>query len=282
MLRAVREYLVLLAGVMLMALGLDLFLVPNKIAAGGVGGIATILHYLLGLPVGMTMLGLNVPLFMWGLYRLGLPFGFRSLVGTVTLSLFVDVMAPYLPVPTSDVLLASVFGGVLVGLGLGLVFRSKATTGGTDFAAAIVRSYVGINVGQLLFLIDASVVLAAGVAFRSWELALYALITIFITAWIVDIVQEGLSYTKAFLIISNRPDEIAGSVMQEVGRGATVWRARGAYTGAERPVLLTVVSRSEITRLKEIVHAIDPQAFVVVTDVREVIGEGFKEYAPRR
>lgn len=282
MLRAVREYLVLLAGVILMALGLDLFLVPNKIAAGGVGGIATIIHYLLGFPVGMTMLGLNVPLFMWGLYRLGLPFGFRSLVGTVALSLFIDVMAPYLPVPTNDVLLASVFGGVLVGLGLGLVFRSKATTGGTDFAAAIVRSYVGINVGQLLFLIDAGVVLAAGIAFNSWELALYALITIFITAWIVDVVQEGLSYTKAFFIISNRPEEIAATVTKELNRGATIWRARGAYTGAERPVLLTVVSRSEITRLKEIVHAIDPQAFVIVTEVREVIGEGFKEYTPRR
>lgn len=282
MLRTVREYLVLLVGVILMALGLDLFLVPNKIAAGGVGGIATIIHYLLGFPVGMTMLGLNVPLFMWGLYRLGLPFGFRSLVGTMTLSLFIDVMAPYLPVPTNDVLLASVFGGVLVGLGLGLVFRSKATTGGTDFAAAIVRSYVGINVGQLLFLIDAGVVLAAGIAFHSWELALYALITIFITAWIVDVVQEGLSYTKAFFIISNRPEEIAATVTKELNRGATIWRATGAYTGAERPVLLTVVSRSEITRLKEIVHAIDPQAFVIVTEVREVIGEGFKEYTPRR
>lgn len=282
MLRTVREYVVLLAGVLLMALGFDLFLVPHKIAAGGVGGIATITYHLFGLPVGAMMLVLNVPLFIWGFYRLGLPFGFRSLLGTVTLSLFIDVMAPYLPVPTYDVLLASIFGGVLVGLGLGMVFRSKGTTGGTELAAAIVRSYVGINVGQLLFLIDAVVVVAAGLAFKSWELALYAMITIFITSWIVDVVQEGLSYTKAFFIITSRPDDIAKVVMDELSRGATLWSGTGAYTGAERPVLLTVVSRSEITRLKEIVHAIDPQAFVIVTEVREVIGEGFKEYTPRR
>lgn len=275
-----REYLILTLGVLLTALGLDLFLVPNKIAAGGVSGIATIIFHLVGFPVGITILALNVPLFLWGLYKLGLQVGFRSLYGTVTLSLFVDGLAPYLPVATRDALLASLFGGVLVGLGLGLVFRSKGTTGGTDFAALIVRRYVGINVGQLLFLIDASVVLAAGIAFRSYELALYALITIFVTAWIIDTVQDGISFTKAFFIISSYPDQIAGKINTELDRGATIWRGTGAYTGAERDVLLTVVSRSEVTRLKDLVHEIDPRAFVVVTDVREVFGEGFKRLEP--
>ncbi|TEB04317.1 hypothetical protein Psch_04043 [Pelotomaculum schinkii] len=265
-------------GVLLVALGLDMFLIPNKIAAGGVSGIATILHYLVGAPVGAAILALNIPLFAMGIYRLGLRFGFRSLYGTITLSLAVDLLAPALPVPTNDILLASLFGGVLTGLGMGLVFRHRGTTGGTDLAAAVLRTYTGVNIGQLLFLVDGAVVLAAGVAFRSAELAMYALITIFITAWLIDVVQEGISYAKAFLIISERPDEIAEAILAGLDRGATAWPAQGVYTGARREVLLSVVDRAEVTRLKEIVHGVDPRAFVILADVHEVLGEGFKEY----
>lgn len=275
---AIFEFLGVTTGVFLLALGLDLFLVPNKIAAGGVSGIATILHYLLGLPVGMTMLALNVPLFLLGIYRLGLKFGFRSLYGTISLSLFVDGLAPYLPVATRDPLLAGAFGGALVGLGLGIVFRYRGTTGGTDLAAAILRTYTGANVGQLLFLVDGLVVLAAGFTFHSWELAMYALITIFITAWLVDLVQEGISYTKAFWIISEESDRIARSVIKDLNRGATALKGRGMYTGRPREVLLVVVNRAEVTRLKDLVYEIDPRAFIILADVHEVLGEGFKQY----
>ncbi|MEW5898067.1 MAG: YitT family protein [Bacillota bacterium] len=275
---AIFEFLGVTTGVFLLALGLDLFLVPNKIAAGGVSGIATIVHYLLGLPVGMTMLALNVPLFLLGTYRLGLKFGFRSLYGTISLSLFVDALAPYLPVATRDPLLASAFGGALVGLGLGIVFRYRGTTGGTDLAAAILRTYTGANVGQLLFLVDGLVVLAAGFTFHSWELAMYALITIFITAWLVDLVQEGISYTKAFWIISEESDRIARSVIKDLNRGATALKGRGMYTGRPREVLLVVVNRAEVTRLKDLVYEIDPRAFIILADVHEVLGEGFKQY----
>ncbi len=276
--RALGEFWGVTSGVLLIALGLDLFLVPNKIAAGGVSGIATVLHYLTGVPVGMTMLALNIPLFLLGIYRLGLKFGFRSLYGTVSLSFLVDVLAPYLPVATRDPLLASVFGGVLVGLGLGIVFRYRGTTGGTDLAAAILRTYTGANVGQLLFLVDGLVVLSAGFTFRSWELAMYALITIFVTAWLVDLVQEGISYTKAFFIISTRSDQIAQSVIKDLNRGATALKARGVYTGSPREVLLVVVNRTEVTRLKDLVYEIDPRAFMILADVHEVLGEGFKQY----
>lgn len=272
------EFIWVSVGVVLTALGLILFLVPNKIAAGGVSGVATILHYVIGSPVGLTMLALNVPLFAMGIYRLGLTFGFRSLYGTISLSLVVDFMDPFLPVPTQDPLLASLYGGVLVGLGLGLVFRFRGTTGGTDLAAAILRTYTGVNIGQLLFLVDATVVLAAGFVFHSWELALYALITIFITAWVIDLVQEGISYAKAFFIISDRVDVIAGRVLRELGRGATALKGRGMYTGTDREVLLTVVNRAEVSRLKEMVYETDPGAFVILADVREVLGEGFKEW----
>lgn len=271
----------LTGGTVLIALGLDMFLVPNKIAAGGVSGMATVLHYTLGLPVGMTMLALNVPLFIMGIYRLGLSFGLRSLYGTVALSVLVDLMAPFLPVPTYDMLLATLYGGVLCGLGLGLVFRYRGTTGGTDLAAAILRTYTGVNIGQLLFLIDASVVVTAGITFRSWELSMYALVTIFITAWVIDLVQEGVSYAKAFLIFSERVDEIVPVVLNELNRGITALHGRGLYTGKERDVLLVVVNRSEVSRLKEIVYEIDRRAFVVLTDVREVLGEGFKEFRSR-
>lgn len=272
------EFLWVTIGVVLTALGLVLFLIPNKIAAGGVSGIATILHYAIGSPVGLTMLALNVPLFAMGIYRLGLTFGFRSLYGTLSLSLVIDFFSVYLLVPTYDPLLASLFGGLLVGLGLGMVFRFRGTTGGTDLAAAILRTYTGINIGQLLFLVDATVVLMAGFVFHSWELALYALITIFITAWVIDMVQEGISYAKAFLIISGSTDIIADKVLKELGRGATALKGRGLFTDTEREVILAVVNRSEVSLLKEMVYEIDPRAFVILTDVREVLGEGFKEY----
>lgn len=268
-------------GVVLIALGLDLFLIPNKIAAGGVSGAATILHYVTGVPVGAAMLALNLPLFAMGIYRLGLRFGFRSLYGTVALSLAVDLLAPFLPVPTHDILLAGLFGGVLTGLGLGLVFRFNGTTGGTDLAAAVLRTYTGANIGQLLFLVDATVVVAAGLAFKSAELAMYALITVFVTAWLIDLVQGGFSYAKAFLIISDRSPEIAAAIVSEIDRGATSWPGRGVYTGREKDILLSVVNRSEVTRLKEIVYKIDQDAFVIMADVHDVLGEGFKKYSDR-
>ena len=275
--KGVYEFLGVTLGVFLTALGLDMFLIPNKIAAGGVSGIATILHFLFHLPVGMVMLVLNIPLFLMGIYRLGLGFGFRSLYGTLALSIIIDVLAPVVPVPTHDILLAGLYGGVLTGLGVGLVFRYKGTTGGTDLLAAIIRTYTGVNIGQLLFMVDAGVVLAAGIVFDSAELALYALITIFLASWLIDLVLEGISYARAFIIISDRSEEIADLIMKEMARGVTALQGKGLYTGIDRPVLLSVVNRSEVSQLKEIVYKADPGAFVILTNVHEVLGEGFKE-----
>ncbi len=282
MLKAVIELAGVTLGAFLIALGLDVFLIPARIAAGGVSGIATILHYMLHLPVGATMLVLNIPLFLAGVYRLGMKFGLRSLYGTIILSFFIDFLAPFMPVVTRDPLLSSLFGGVLAGLGLGLVFRFRGSTGGTDLAAAVLRTYTGANVGQLLFLVDGLVVLAAGFYFRSWELAMYALITIFVTAWLIDLVQEGFGYAKAFFIISRDPGRMARAVLGEMNRGATVLRGMGAFSGAERDVLLVVVNRAEVSRLKELVRRVDCRAFVILTDVREVLGEGFKPLAGSR
>jgi uncharacterized membrane-anchored protein YitT (DUF2179 family) len=271
------DYLGVTVGVVLAALGLDLFLVPFKIAAGGLSGLAIILYYLIRVPVGTTMLILNIPLFVVGWYRLGVKPLARSLYGTVALSLAIDLLVPLVHPPTQNLLLASVFGGVVEGLGLGLVFRYRGTTGGTDLVAAILRSYTGVNVGQLLFLVDGAVALLAGLVFASADLTMYALITIFITSWVVDLVQEGFSYAKAFFVISSRVREIAAEVMANLDRGATAWTVTGMYTGKAREILLVVVNRAEVTRLKDIVYEKDPAAFVILADVHEVLGEGFKK-----
>lgn len=274
--KVVREYIFILVGCLLTAIGLDMFLVPNKIAAGGVSGIATIVHYVAHLPVGIVMLVINVPLFLAGTKKLGMRVGLRSLFGTIALSMFIDLLAPVLPVPTTDPLLASIYGGIIVGIGIGIVFRNKGTTGGTDLAAAIINNYMKMSVGVILFVVDASVILAAGVVFKSAELALYALLTVFLTARVIDIVQEGFGYAKAAIIISQKPEEVAQSIMQKMDRGATALHGQGLYTGVERDVILSVVTRAEISNLKELVHTIDPQAFVILTDVHEVMGEGFR------
>ena len=204
------------------------------------------------------MLVLNAPICP-GNSQTGLPFGFRSLYGTISLSLAIDLLAPVLPVPTQDVLLASLYGESC-GPGPGAGFPVQGTTGGTDLAAAVLRTYTGANIGRLLFLVDGAVVLAAWVTFDSAELAMYALLTIFIVSWLIDVVQEGISYAKAFLIISRRPSDIAEAIVEGLNRGATAWSARGVYTGTDREVVLSVVNRSEVSRLKEIIYQVDPGA----------------------
>ncbi|KNZ70129.1 hypothetical protein Tfer_1271 [Thermincola ferriacetica] len=274
--KVVRDYIGITVGVVIMALGLDMFLVPNKIAAGGVSGIATLLYYLFRVPVGMAMLLINVPLFLTAIKTLGFGFGVRSLYGTIALSVAVDLLAPYVPVPTHQPLLASIYGGIAVGIGLGLVFRYKATTGGTDLAAAIVNKYlVWASVGLILFGIDAMVIIAAGYVFNA-ELALYALLTVFLTARVIDVVQEGFGSAKAALIISDNAEEIGQAILEKLDRGATALHGTGFYTGTDKKVILSVVTRAEISGLKELVHQIDPRAFVILTDVHEVLGEGFK------
>lgn len=277
-LKVLREYFFILIGVLLTAVGLDMFLVPNRIAAGGVSGIATILHYVAGFPVGTAMLAINIPLFIIGIKQFGLSMGLRSLFGTVTLSLLIDFMASLeIPEPTQNPLLASIYGGIIVGIGIGIVFRNKGTTGGTDLAAAIINNYMKLSVGVVLFIVDASVIIAAGLAFHSAELALYALLTVFLTARVIDIVQEGFGNTKAALIISSKPEAVADAILKKLDRGVTSLSGKGMYTGNERDVILSVVTRPEISILKDLVHEIDPKAFVILTDVHEVLGEGFKK-----
>ena len=263
-------------GSLVTAAGLVFFLIPNKIAAGGVSGLATVIYYLVGLPVGFTMLVINIPLFLTSLRKLGLKFGMKTLFGTIMLSVFTDGLTPIVTPLTYDPLLASIYGGLVAGAGLGIVFRFGGTTGGTDLAAQLIHKYLKVSIGQSLLLIDAMVIVLAAVAFDV-ELALYALIGLFATTKMIDLIQEGVGYAKAALIISDHSDLLGQAIINKLDRGATALHGQGVYSGKEKDVLLVVLSRSEVARIKDIVYSIDPQAFVIVTNVHEVLGEGFKD-----
>jgi len=273
--KIVLGYAGVLIGVIITAFGVSFFLIPAKIAAGGVSGLATVVFHLTGFPAGITMLLFNIPLFLLSWRLIGPMFGAKTLFGTITISIFVDLFNQFAVPMTSDLLLAAIYGGVISGIGLGLAFRSGGSTGGTDMAAQLVARFFPTSVGQALLFVDGFVIILAGLAF-GLELAMYALIAVFITTKTIDLVQEGQNYAKATLIISDRAEEIGQSIMERLERGVTSLDGRGMYTKDDKDVLLVIVSRVEIAQVKEIVREFDQSAFVVIADVHEVLGEGFR------
>ena len=278
--RSVRDellnVLLITAGLLLATLGYRLYLIPNNVAPGGFTGIGQIVNHLFPVVgVGMVNLILNVPLFVLSLRSMGLGFGLRSLLSSVALSLLLD----YLPVPamTDDVLLSGVFGGVLCGVGFGLVLRGHATTGGSDMLASIVHRHVpALKVSVCLFATDATVVIASGFVFDA-AAAMYALISVFVMNVVIDQVLEGPGLARSHIIITTHGNEIAERILKELDRGVTALDAKGMYSGEDRTMLLCVVSRLEAVRLRAVVFSVDPRAFVIVQNVHEALGEGFKE-----
>jgi uncharacterized membrane-anchored protein YitT (DUF2179 family) len=268
------EYLQIVIGSFIGSLGLTMFLVPNKVAAGGVSGLATVLHYLFGLPVGWTMLAMNIPLFVAGVIFLGKGFGLKTLAGALLFSVFTEATKNF-PVLTHDLLLSTVYGGLILGAGLGIVFRARGSTGGSDLAAMLINYFIPtVSIGQGILFVDFFVIGLDGVAFN-WELAMYSWIALYVSSKVIDLIQEGVNYSKAVYIISDEAENISRKILNEMERGVTFLGAKGAYTGEEKNVLMCVVTRLELTRLKNIVHELDPRAFVIVHDVHEVLGEGF-------
>ena len=269
------SYAQILLGCVLGAAAYPLFMTPNRIAPGGVTGVAMIVNSLSGLPVGAVSLALNIPLFVIGYRAMGKTFAFRSMIATVLFSLLIDLL-PLQPM-TKDPLLGTLYGGVLLGIGLGLIMRGGATTGGSDMVARMVhRRFQFISVGVFLFAIDFAVVTAAGFLIGTTE-ALYALINIFLTSKVMDVVIVGFSGNKACFVISSRWQEISDRVMREMGRGVTHLISRGAWTGEERPTILCVISRSEIMALKRILREEDETAFIIIVEANETIGDGFTD-----
>lgn len=274
--RDLLSLLVITAGCAITALGISVFLVPNRIAAGGVTGLATVIFYWTGWPVGLVSLALNIPLFLIGFRLIGSAFGLRTLAATIILSIFIDLFAGLGSI-TNDLLLAALAGGTLTGVGLGFVFRQDATTGGTDLAARIIHRRVSfISIAQVLLVIDVLVVLTAAISFNSYELALYAAVTLVVTTKVIDTVTVGINFTKAAHIISVKSDDVARELLQDLDRGVTGLQGRGLYTGSRKEVLICVLRARQVPRLKRIVRDIDPDAFVYLTDAREVFGEGFQ------
>jgi len=274
LLSSVLEYIYIIIGAAIIAIGFNVFLLPNEVASGGVSGISTILKGVFNWNPGIVQYAFNIPLFITGVIFLGKQFGARSLVGTLTLPLFVLLTASWEPA-TLNPLLGALFGGISVGVGLGIVFRGRASTGGTDLAAQIITKYSGLTLGTSVMLIDGLIVLSAALVFDI-EKGLYALIGLFVTTKTIDIIQLGFSQSKMVYIITNKQEEIRDAIYTEVNRGVTKLSAVGGYTEQERPILLVVVYQTEFSKLKQVIKTVDPSAFVIVTDSYEVLGEGFK------
>lgn len=281
--RPVRDYALITVGLAMTAWALDAFLIPNRLAAGGVSGLATVIYHVLRenfaltITVGIQMLIMNGALLVLAIRERGIQYAAKTIYGIVALSVFIDLFWAVAPsLAADDLLLAALYGGALSGIGMGLVFKAGGNTGGTDIVAQLLAKRLPFGVGQILLVIDAGVILLAGIAFGP-QLALYGAVAIFVNTVTIDLVLEGISIEKAVFIISDASDRIAEAITTEMGRGATALEATGVWTGESRGMLFVVISRNELDALKSIVATVDPHAMVVISDVHETIGEGFRE-----
>jgi uncharacterized membrane-anchored protein YitT (DUF2179 family) len=263
----------ILLGSFITALGFNIFLNPNDIASGGVAGISVIIKHLLGIQPAITQWALNIPLFFLGLIILGRLYGLRTVVGSFFLPLFIFITKNIPPI-TSNPLLASIYGGLVVGIGLGLVFKGNASTGGLSIIASIVNKYTGFSMGKCQMITDAFVVISASLVF-SPDKVLYALISIFLTSKAIDLIQLGFTSSKVAFVVSDKSDEISKIILKNLNRGLTKLSGLGGYTEENRTVLMVVMEQSEITRFKTIVESIDPTAFIIISNTHEVLGRGF-------
>ena len=272
-------YSLITVGAFILAASFVLFITPYKIVPGGVYGISIVLHYLFGTPVGLVALCFDVPLTILGIKFLGPRFGVKTVVGFSLTAVFTDTLTYFWgfePLVVGDALLSTVFGGVLAGLGLGLIFKARATSGGSDIIAMILAKYTKMPLGQLMIYVDSAIVLIGLAVFRDWKIPLYSWIVIFITGKVIDVVMEGLGNDKSVFIISDRYEAIRDRIINDLDRGGTYIDGVGMYNHASRRMIHTVVSRRELAILEEYVHEIDPKAFLTVTDATEILGEGFK------
>lgn len=278
----------IIAGTFILAAGFVLFITPYKIVPGGVYGISIMLHYITkgvfsfapqGLPVGLMGVMMDIPLILLGMRILGPRFGVKTVMGSFLTAFFVDLLtflhgpAPLVP---NNALLSAVFGGVLLGFGLGLIFKSKATSGGSDIIGMIIARYTRFPIGQLMIYVDSVIVLFALIVFDDWEIPLYSWIVIFICGKVIDGTLEGIGYTKSLFIISEKYDEIRNKIIVDLQRGGTLIRATGMYEGHDRHIIFTNVTRREMVVLQDYIHEIDPKAFITVFNANDVLGDGFK------
>jgi uncharacterized membrane-anchored protein YitT (DUF2179 family) len=286
----IKAYSLIIIGSFILASGFVYFITPYKIVPGGVFGISIVIHYMTkgilsfapsGFPIGTMGLILNVPLTILGVKILGPRFGIKTVVGLFLSSFFIDFLTLFWgdkPLVSNDAILSSIYGGVLIGFGLGLIFRSKATSGGSDIIAMIFAKYTRLPIGQLMIYVDSTIVLFGLIVFRDWKIPLYSWIVIYITGKVIDATLEGINYNKTLLIISDHYDEIRHKILFDLGRGGTLIKAEGMFEQKERKLIFTNVSRREVYILQDYIKEIDPKAFVTIIDANEIIGDGFKSF----
>jgi uncharacterized membrane-anchored protein YitT (DUF2179 family) len=272
------DFLLITAGVFLQALALRLFLVPANLVNGGVSGIAQLINHYTGWPIGVMIFIGNIPLVILGWrYLGGRRFALRTAFAVFAVSFFTDFLVYFLPPAglTPDLVLNTLFGGVVSGIGFGLVYRGKGTSGGTDILARILNHWRGVSLSTSYLMTDALIMFGAGLAF-SWENALYALVMLYVSGIAAERITEGSDVSRTALIITSNPAAVTEYVLQEMERGVTRLTGQGAYTGESRAILYIVLGRSEVPQLKAVVHQADPRAFMVIGQAHEVLGEGFR------
>ena len=273
---AVVDCAVIAVGAVLMGVALSVFMVPFKIAPGGVSGIATVLHYLTGLRVSVLIPLINIPIFIIGIIRLERDFFVKSVFGTVVLSIATETAA-ILPPPTSDPLISAVFGGAVMGIGISAVLSRGGTTGGTDILVLVIRrSFSEVSVGRLYLLIDGAVIAMAGLAFSSGEVIFYSAVSLVVSTYMTDAALEGLNLARLVYIISDSNREICDRIYAELKRGVTGLNSVSMYSGRSGRILMCVIRKGQLSKLKKIIQDIDKDAFVIICDAKEVMGSGFE------
>ena len=264
-------------GSFIMAAAVSLFLLPNELSSGGFAGIATIIYYIFKLPMGTTILVLNIPLFLLATFKIGKSFFIKSVIGTISLSFFIDLLDRFNAF-TSDKILACVYGGILTGLGTALILRGHSSTGGSDLVGIIIKQYnPAFRTGSLISMVDFIIVLLNVIFLKKIEIGLYSAIAIYLMGKVIDILFEGIYFTKLVFIISDKSQEISELIKRRVKRGGTGIYGKGLYTDTEKLILMCAIGRNDLSEVKSIIKKVDPKAFLIITNSREVLGMGFKE-----
>lgn len=270
------EIIETIVGAFIMAVATSLFLLPNQLSSGGFAGIATILYYFLKIPMGISILAFNIPLFLFAGYKLGKSFFIKSIIGTITFSLSIDILDKLTPL-TQDRFLACIYGGIIIGLGTAIILKANSSTGGSDLISLLVKKYNSdIRTSNVIIIVDTIIVGLNVLFFREIEIGLYSAIAIYLMGKMIDIIFEGIYFTKLVIIISNKSQEISEEIGDKVGKGTTGLFGKGMYTNEHKTILMCASSRGDVARVKQIAKKIDPKSFIIIANAREVVGLGFK------
>ncbi len=272
-----KEILGTLLGAFIMAAGTSLLLLPNQLSSGGIAGLATIFYYLFNIPMGTTILAFNIPLFAFAGIKMGKLFFIKSMIGTVSFSIFIDILDRFQSL-TEDRFLACIYGGIVIGFGTAIILKANSSTGGSDLISYIAKKYKpNLRSSNIITLIDVGIVTLNMIFFKEIEIGLYSAIAIYLMGKIIDIVFEGVYFTKLIFIISDKNEKIASSIGKSIGRGTTGLYGKGMYTDNDKMVLMCAASRGDVARVKNIAREIDSKSFIIITNSREVVGLGFKK-----